>query len=492
MNNSQITSPCPVLVVGSAHMDVLCAITGDPQTRDKRGEVAIYMGGTGYNLAANLASLGVGVTFLTATGTSPFSRLILDSLEKGGVDVRAITYPNLPIAGFVAHILEGELLSAVSSMPIDRIRLDTKLLSSLVESACAVVIDCNLAHETILDITQRAREKRVPFYLAAVSQEKSTRLEGATQGSAGVFMNREEAAYLADHLGFALNPLVEATSFSSFLGCPVVITLDRDGALYATETNCVKSASVELPLLGGNFLGCGDYLMARVIFELRKGSSPEVALRLAQTGLEGHATRKNCNTQNPNAMDDSLNEIEAQARVDGLTGLPNRRTVTQALARRIGRKGANGELGGISLVIFDIDHFKTVNDQWGHDAGDKVLRALADVATTVVRPEDMLGRWGGEEFLWVMNCSESEAVLAAERLRNAISARLLWPRQITVSLGVAEIGLNEDTPTFVDRADSALYFSKETGRNKVTAFSQLSTGQGQNRQGTDLAYAAEG
>jgi diguanylate cyclase (GGDEF)-like protein len=128
--------------------------------------------------------------------------------------------------------------------------------------------------------------------------------------------------------------------------------------------------------------------------------------------------------------------------------------------------------GSASLVVFDLDHFKQVNDRWGHPAGDSVLRTTAMVCSEVKRAPDILGRLGGEEFGVLMpGIAGSEAVAAAERLRAAVAATTVpdWPDiPFTASFGVADLDISlESTGLWVASADAALYRAKQAGRNRV-------------------------
>jgi len=162
--------------------------------------------------------------------------------------------------------------------------------------------------------------------------------------------------------------------------------------------------------------------------------------------------------------------IERLARTDALTGLANRRTLDEALPREIARAQRLGE--GLSLIIADVDHFKSINDQYGHIAGDHVLARVAAVFASQLRPYDLAARYGGEEFVLLLPGTSTEgAVSVAERTREAIAKIQVpeCPRQITVSLGVASWMTDEAPEEFVARADTGLYKAKSTGRNRVEA-----------------------
>ncbi|MBD2841374.1 GGDEF domain-containing protein [Erythrobacter rubeus] len=156
------------------------------------------------------------------------------------------------------------------------------------------------------------------------------------------------------------------------------------------------------------------------------------------------------------------------AQTDPLTGLANRRSLMGQLdemilkARRISKP--------LVLIVFDIDHFKTVNDTYGHLAGDKVLQTIARIAKDQAREADIMARVGGEEFVWVVpGADESSARVMSERLRHAIandSATETVP-SVTISAGLAELTQGDTSLSLFARADSALYAAKGAGRNQV-------------------------
>ena len=155
---------------------------------------------------------------------------------------------------------------------------------------------------------------------------------------------------------------------------------------------------------------------------------------------------------------------------DPLTGVANRRAYEFELARRIADWNRNES--SVSLILLDIDYFKKFNDRYGHQAGDAVLRAVADVLNQTIRECDLVARYGGEEFALVLSETDIEASKeVAERLRGLIeSARFPFNGlilRLTVSVGIAQIRPEEDATAFVQRADAALYSSKEAGRNCV-------------------------
>lgn len=161
-------------------------------------------------------------------------------------------------------------------------------------------------------------------------------------------------------------------------------------------------------------------------------------------------------------------EARRQAETDPLTGLANRRRVMEFLDQAILRCSKSEKPA--SLVMLDIDHFKSVNDTYGHQAGDEVLKQVARIAQGNARSRDLVGRMGGEEFVVCMeDAGHSTVLTVAERLRHAIgrgSAAGQAP-PVTVSVGYAVWQPGDSSLTLFARADQALYAAKEGGRNQV-------------------------
>lgn len=160
-------------------------------------------------------------------------------------------------------------------------------------------------------------------------------------------------------------------------------------------------------------------------------------------------------------------EIHLLATTDSLTGITNRSEFSRILASEMDRAKRYGT--PLSLIMYDLDYFKRVNDSFGHDAGDEVLRAVTDVVKGNTRTVDVVARWGGEEFMVLMPQSDlASARSAAEKLRQAIAEhRFEKVNTITVSFGVTEFVPQDDSNTLLKRADDALYLAKANGRNRV-------------------------
>jgi diguanylate cyclase (GGDEF)-like protein/PAS domain S-box-containing protein len=173
-----------------------------------------------------------------------------------------------------------------------------------------------------------------------------------------------------------------------------------------------------------------------------------------------------------------LAELASRATTDALTGLRNRRAGAEALNAEIER--ARRYSRPLAVVLFDIDYFKKINDDFGHEAGDNVLRAFARVLESSARSTDIVSRWGGEEFLAILQEADLEAARTfAERVRAGLAGanplaeiledRPAAVRPVTVSAGITVLQPDDDADAIVRRADGALYRAKNDGRDRVEA-----------------------
>ncbi len=162
-------------------------------------------------------------------------------------------------------------------------------------------------------------------------------------------------------------------------------------------------------------------------------------------------------------------KLERLAITDPLTKIHNRRYLDlQINAAPL----CHGSEQSTTLILFDIDHFKAINDTYGHDAGDTVLKKLAVVVRGIIRNSDIFVRIGGEEFMIILpNCPLDQGIKLAERIRETIERTAFIynekPILVTISMGITEYTGGQDISRFIEKADEALYQAKETGRNKV-------------------------
>lgn len=159
---------------------------------------------------------------------------------------------------------------------------------------------------------------------------------------------------------------------------------------------------------------------------------------------------------------------------DKLTGLKNRRFFQERLDECIRRHEEGRQ--SFSLLILDIDHFKKVNDTWGHPAGDEVLRQTAGILRSYAREADVAARYGGEEFAMILcGADAADAKGMAERLRLAVAESDWISGSLTISIGIATAEPGDSESALLSKADQALYTSKQNGRNRVTHYDDMNS-----------------
>lgn len=183
---------------------------------------------------------------------------------------------------------------------------------------------------------------------------------------------------------------------------------------------------------------------------------------------------------------DLREKLKVVSTTDELTGLHNRKYLNERLEQEISRARRYGN--SLSCLLFDLDFFKVVNDIYGYEWGDVLLRSIADKLKQLIRKEDVLTRYGDEEFLLILpNTSEDNAFLFAERFRREIERMEFIPageeerHPITISGGISTYpcieGAEEDANTIIRYAEHALYNAKKRGKNKIVQFSQINLGE---------------
>lgn len=453
-----------VFVAGSAHMDVLAQVIGDDAAIDKIGQVSIEIGGTACNIATNLAALGISPRLLTAMPSdSPYSGIINAHLCEHGVDFRVIHRNGMSSAVFSAHIgIDGEMLSAVSSMPVESVVFTEKEIQDAMFGAVAAVLDCNLSGEALAMMARMAACMNIPVYVAAVSEEKSLRLARIDVPIAGVFINRREAAYF----GQKILGSTSLTGIANRLQSVIVATQGADGVMVVdaeSETHIAAAKCVD----GIHTLGAGDALMAASVKGCIEGKSILEAVSNAVNFAARVLQQPNCNVGQNKAMETALIAMERMANRDAMTGLANRRSGEHALQAAISYAANNNST--FTVLLLDIDHFKRVNDTYGHAIGDEAIKAVSRLIEMALRQNDLACRWGGEEFLCVLLGVEmKDAAVIAERIRQSVEVAIIpVAGNVSVSIGVATFDIGETAEEVVNHADEALYAAKHGGRNQV-------------------------
>lgn len=229
----------------------------------------------------------------------------------------------------------------------------------------------------------------------------------------------------------------------------------------------------------------GEPREANVFFQHKEGHRVPVRARITAVRGEGGEVQGAVQLFSDNTafleLVQQLREAEERASLDVLTGLPNRGYLDRALTNHAEALERYG--WGFGLLMLDIDHFEAVNDTHGHDVGDEAIKLVARTLEHNLRGNDILGRWGGEEFLVLLpSATPASMRKAGERLRAMVEQSSLVHQdqrlRFTVSVGCAMARPGEDAPSVVRRADQAMYLAKDAGRNRVEVHRPLELHEG--------------
>ncbi|NTV95538.1 MAG: diguanylate cyclase [Thiobacillus sp.] len=239
-----------------------------------------------------------------------------------------------------------------------------------------------------------------------------------------------------------------------------------DGLVFEGILNIGDPTRACLSLLGSAHRQCGRLLVVAEpdVAELEGLHVKLLALNEQLAEAQRELLRVN------RRLRDSEARLQDLSLSDSVTGLANRRRMEARIQEELLRSRRFGK--PFAVILADIDHFKRVNDEYGHDLGDSVLRAVAGLLAREVRDCDLAARWGGEEFVVLLpETTLATAIAVAERLRAGLAglglAQPAWP--VTASFGVAVYVAEEDGPGLIRRADGAMYAAKRGGRNRVVA-----------------------
>jgi diguanylate cyclase (GGDEF)-like protein len=241
---------------------------------------------------------------------------------------------------------------------------------------------------------------------------------------------------------------------------------DKDALIYTKKVRLSGMESLlVLPLI------CADEAIGSFAVAARRARAFGKDKREMLTVIANHVAVSLANAQ-------MYGRMEQMATTDGLTGLYNHRTFQERVVEMLAR--AERTAGRLAVLLTDIDHFKKVNDTYGHPTGDVVLRGVAQVVSGCVRKIDLAARYGGEEFAIVLEGTEREgARQLAERIRGEVQKQVFQssqgPFSVTLSLGISVYPDDgRDAKALIGNADQALYHAKHTGRNRAVAFADLS------------------
>jgi diguanylate cyclase (GGDEF)-like protein len=268
-------------------------------------------------------------------------------------------------------------------------------------------------------------------------------------------------------LGF-MAPLAVALTIAVVMGLSQLPTGQNRTLLLAMVGLAALAGMTSMALAAWSYVG---WRLNRIARKLEETLHAEAPIRLRESGIP--AERRLARAFN--AASGAFRQVEARATHDRLTGVVNRETLLTYLAAEVERSTRHHKW--LSVAFIDIDRFKPINDTYGHNSGDAVLRQIASLIADNIRASDLFGRYGGEEFMLILpETAPEEAVILAEKLRTLVMQQpLVIPGnqkvQLTISSGIAgEVGSQLQVDALVDQADAAMYAAKSLGRNRTYMF----------------------
>lgn len=252
------------------------------------------------------------------------------------------------------------------------------------------------------------------------------------------------------------------------VGSRVMDEIEQVMAMVDAAVGSASNYSESLAGVSQQLVNAGDREGLRTIVESLVQTAKE--MEIVNQRLEANL---NASKQEINQLQENLEVVRTESLTDPLTTLANRKYFDETLAKAIADAEASN--APVSLLMTDIDHFKTFNDTFGHLTGDQVLRLVALSVKQNVKGQDTAARYGGEEFAVVLpNTVLRSAVTVAEHIRRAVMAKELMKRStgenlghVTISIGVSTLRSGDDSQLLISRADACLYAAKRSGRNRV-------------------------
>lgn len=399
--------------------------------------------------------------------------LLLDDIESVRQTAIAAKADSPKLRALMRTIMQRiETIQATPQVPLNVYNTVTAMLSQLIDA------------ENRLLLQHLSENGVVPPSLEQHIDTRRMRLESAEHTIQSMRSLIERACVLLNSEATAPKPNLETMALCRQLEQALREHLHDDGVLRQEVSQLIRAMQASVQNINGLLQEMGDEAggMSEIeqLLEQDIPDDPKKAyVLLQQTRQALLATSHKLTSVRSSlhqAMQSQISSIETlslrlrhaeeQANKDALTGLANR--------RRLGRFMSTLEEGPAALLMVDIDHFKTINDRYGHMAGDKILTDAAALLAGLVRATDIAARFGGEEFCIVMpNVDEAQARERAEHIRSHIAEMSFEtgaePVSITASIGVAYRRANESIPHWTKRADAALYKAKQQGRNNVVS-----------------------
>lgn len=452
-----------ILIIGYANVDIVAIPNDDNNIKNKHGEVTLDIGGTGFNLAIHAASFGMRTKFLTVLPeNSPFSSIIKNQLDNKGIHYHAVSNGITKDSVFCSIMdTRREIVTSISSSQVNNVSFQEEKIIAMLNHCLACVIDCSLPEDELTKIIKIVNLTKIPLFICLSSEENSVKIANLNGDIAGIFASKRELSFLSDFIGKSPKEL------ASYFNTTIICTQGTEGVCIYKANG--KYCYIEMRDIGGdkNFIGMHDVIaISTVIHLIFSKQKIETAVDIAIVAAVEESLHKYQIMNLGGSIYKEINSMQKQANLDSLTGLPNRSAAIHKLDI------LKTKYQNFYIAIIDIDHFKKVNDTFGHDIGDEVLKNVAESLQNSLRDNDFCARWGGEEFIFIANRIHSHELIQQimNRTRKSVE-NIQWQGdwKLSISVGISEFK-GQSIESVIKEADIALYQAKNEGRNQVVFY----------------------
>lgn len=440
--------PPYTLVVGAACFSV----TSHQLSAKKQSSLDLGFGGTGFHLAINLSVLKSPTTYMGALRDRPISEMIRHELIDHGVRLNITKLKTTAVESELLMLLNGQVETMRRSDSLSTVTFDADAIETALTYAHALVLDDSLSDTSLMRFGAVALDNGIPVFQVASGDQSRVISKGLKQ----LFCTAPCATALQERL--RVDSLLDlATQLGTICVC-----VGKD--IQVAYPNGDRTSKWPLPKGAAGHVGVLEFVAATCIKgQIDQKQTFEKAFEAACSKISLFVAGDKPNLGQTHTLEEHIQGVIEQSQRDPLTSVLNRQGLETFLERLDLNKTQ------LSSILVDVDYFKKVNDTYGHQAGDEALAKVAQVIQDTMRDGDVVGRYGGEEFLCLLRCNEATAKKVAERIRANIEkttfATVSAP--ITISAGVAHRRDYEPLENLFNRVDKALYMAKGSGRNKV-------------------------
>lgn len=448
-------------IAGSALLDIISTVTEYRHIEDNIGTTTLNFGGVAYNVAVNLRKMDIPTTLCTALNDSPITQMILNELTRQQVRTHIKVDKNLPDAIYNGMFHNGDEIASVWVNTVENVCFSKQFIQQGMKNAVCMLATSCLSIETLNSFINVANSQNIPVFIGGASLMEVQKLKGITGHVDYFFLNKNEMDLLAEeHEGAGGWLELAQDKNSSF-----IVTKGAEGVDLCTPEGLVKSYKTDKKEVTGNVLGAGDLFMSVTIKEMFfNGKSLKDAIENAMHIAKEILERDDANIGTYSPLAANIQMVTDRAHHDKLTGALNRHGIERYLT------APDIDQTKLHMLVIDADHFKNINDTYGHDIGDEALVSMVQAIQKLMRKNDIVARFGGEEFIcFLKNMTDKQAFDIAERIRESIASKKHTSENLslTASIGLCKWQTEDTLDEVLKRADNALYKGKKIGRNVV-------------------------